>query len=75
MTLRHSLAVLPGIAVSLLPRLMCPACWPAYAGIVWCTVGRYSGSGENALHSSPQRQIQTLAARGGTRVGPGVDAR
>jgi hypothetical protein len=25
---------LPGIGVSLLPKLMCPACWPAYAGIV-----------------------------------------
>jgi hypothetical protein len=31
---KRSLAVLPGIGVSLLPKLMCPACWPAYAGIV-----------------------------------------
>ena len=28
------MAALPGIGVSLLPKLMCPACWPAYAGIV-----------------------------------------
>lgn len=34
MRLRRGLAVLPGIGVSLLPKLMCPACWPAYAGIV-----------------------------------------
>ena len=31
---RRSLAVLPGIGVSVLPKLMCPMCWPAYAGIV-----------------------------------------
>ena len=28
-----SLAALPGIALSLLPVGVCPACWPAYAGI------------------------------------------
>jgi hypothetical protein len=31
---KRSLAVLPGIGVSLLPKLACPMCWPAYAGIV-----------------------------------------
>ena len=31
---KQSLAVLPGIAVSLLPKLMCPMCGPAYAGLV-----------------------------------------
>ena len=31
---RRSLAVVPGIGVSLLPKLMCPLCWPAYAGAV-----------------------------------------
>lgn len=31
---KRSLAVLPGVGVSLLPKLMCPMCWPAYAGIV-----------------------------------------
>lgn len=24
----------PGIGVSLLPKLACPACWPAYAGLL-----------------------------------------
>lgn len=30
---KRSLATLPGIGVSLLPKLMCPMCWPAYAGL------------------------------------------
>lgn len=29
-----SLAVLPGIGAALLPALGCPACWPAYAGLL-----------------------------------------
>jgi mercuric ion transport protein len=33
-TLKRTLAALPGVGVTLLPKLMCPACWPAYAGIV-----------------------------------------
>ncbi len=33
-TFKQSGAALPGIGVSLLPKLICPACWPAYAGIV-----------------------------------------
>ena len=32
--LTRSLAVLPGIGVALLPKLTCPLCWPAYAGIL-----------------------------------------
>jgi len=31
---KHTLAIVSGIGVSLLPKLMCPVCWPAYAGIV-----------------------------------------
>jgi mercuric ion transport protein len=31
---KRTLVALPGVGVSLLPKLMCPACWPAYAGIV-----------------------------------------
>ena len=31
---KRSLAVVPGIGVSLLPKLICPLCWPAYAGVV-----------------------------------------
>ncbi len=30
----HSLLALPGIGVALLPKLLCPLCWPAYASIV-----------------------------------------
>ena len=37
-TMKQAMAALPGIGVSLLPKLMCPACWPAYAGVV-STVG------------------------------------
>lgn len=33
-TLKRSLGAVPGVGISLLPKLMCPACWPAYAGIV-----------------------------------------
>jgi len=28
------LAALPGIGVALLPKVACPACWPAYAGVL-----------------------------------------
>jgi hypothetical protein len=28
------LAALPGIGTAMLPKLACPACWPAYAGLV-----------------------------------------
>ncbi len=31
---RSSLATLPGIALAGLPKLVCPACWPAYAGLL-----------------------------------------
>lgn len=31
---RRSLGVVPGIGVALLPNVACPACWPAYAGIL-----------------------------------------
>ena len=34
MILRRTAAVLPGIGVSLLPKLICPLCWPDYAGLV-----------------------------------------
>ena len=38
MTWRRAVAVLPGMGVSLLPKLTCPLCWPAYAGLL-STVG------------------------------------
>ncbi len=31
---RASLAVLPGAGLALLPKVACPACWPAYAGVL-----------------------------------------
>ena len=32
--IRSTLAVLPGVGVALMPKLACPLCWPAYAGIL-----------------------------------------
>ena len=34
MTWRRTAAVLPAIGVSLMPKLICPLCWPAYAGLL-----------------------------------------
>jgi mercuric ion transport protein len=34
MTWKRAAAVLPGVGVSLLPKLTCPMCWPAYAGLL-----------------------------------------
>jgi hypothetical protein len=31
---KRILSVLPGIAVSALPKVTCPMCWPAYAGLL-----------------------------------------
>jgi hypothetical protein len=31
---KESLFAVPGVGVSLLPKLACPLCWPAYAGIL-----------------------------------------
>src|SRR5713101_7960802 len=31
---KQGLLALPGVGVSLLPKLACPACWPAYAGLL-----------------------------------------
>ncbi len=31
---KHGLLALPSVGVSLLPKLACPACWPAYAGLL-----------------------------------------
>src|SRR5215831_6630297 len=33
-TWRQSLMMIPGVGVSLLPKLACPFCWPAYAGLL-----------------------------------------
>src|SRR5882724_10859027 len=34
MTWKRAVDVLPGVGVSLLPKLGCPMCWPAYAGLL-----------------------------------------
>ncbi len=31
---KHTLLMVPAVGASLLPKLICPMCWPAYAGIV-----------------------------------------
>lgn len=31
---KQTVLALPGVGISLLPKLICPACWPAYAGVV-----------------------------------------
>lgn len=33
-TLKRTLVALPGVGVSLLPKLMCPACWPAVMSLM-----------------------------------------
>ena len=33
-TWKQSMVAIPGIGVSLLPKLACPLCWPAYAGLL-----------------------------------------
>jgi hypothetical protein len=34
MTWRRTATVLPGIGVALMLKLICPLCWPAYAGLL-----------------------------------------
>ena len=34
MTWKRGAAFLPGLGVALLPKLTCPMCWPAYAGLL-----------------------------------------
>jgi hypothetical protein len=33
-TWKQGLLALPGLGLSVLPKLACPACWPAYAGLL-----------------------------------------
>lgn len=33
---KQNALTIPGIGVALLPKLICPLCWPLYAGIVSC---------------------------------------
>ena len=38
---KRSLSVLPGVGISLLPKLSCPLCWPAYAGLLSSVVPNF----------------------------------
>src|SRR5438094_10426181 len=31
---KHNLLTIPGVGASLLPKLACPLCWPAYSGLL-----------------------------------------
>lgn len=33
-TWKQNLLAIPGVGLSLLPKVACPACWPAYAGLL-----------------------------------------
>jgi hypothetical protein len=33
-TWKHAMFAAPGVSFSLLPKLACPLCWPAYAGLL-----------------------------------------
>lgn len=35
--LRSTLAILPGVGVAFMPKVICPLCWPAYAGVLSAT--------------------------------------
>lgn len=35
--LRSTIAALPGLAVAFMPKVVCPLCWPAYAGFLSAT--------------------------------------
>lgn len=34
MTWKQMTSTVPSVSVSLLPKVVCPACWPAYAGVL-----------------------------------------
>jgi hypothetical protein len=54
---KQSLMTIPGVGMSLVPKLACPSCWPAYAGLLssvglgflmqpfWCLLLGHSHSG------------------------------
>jgi hypothetical protein len=70
---KSALAVLPGVAVALLPSVACPACWPGYAALL-------SSLGVGFLPTAPYLLPLTLVGlaipigvlAGGTRRGHGL---
>lgn len=63
-----SLAVIPGTLAAILPALSCPACWPAYAGLL-------SSSGIGFLWQGPYLLPITLALLGIALAALGYGAR
>lgn len=53
-TWKQGLLALPGVGVALLPKLACPLCWPAYAGLL-------SSLGLGFLISTPYLVPLTIA--------------
>ena len=53
MTWRRTAAVIPGIGVSLMPKLICPLCWPAYAGLLSAVGLGFLIDARNLLVSRP----------------------
>jgi mercuric ion transport protein len=63
---KSSLATVPGIAFAFLPKLACPACWPAYAGLL-SSVGL--GFLLNATYLLPLTVVFLVLAIGALAVG------
>ena len=66
-TWKQGLLALPGVGVSLLPKLACPVCWPAYAGLL-------SSGGRGFLISAAYLLALTLAFLALTLVALGFRA-
>lgn len=55
-------AILPGIGVSLMPKLICPLCWPAYAGLLSAVGLGFFVSARNLLFVTELFLIMAVAA-------------
>jgi mercuric ion transport protein len=62
MTWRRTVAILPGIGVSLMPKLICPLCWPAYAGLLSAVGLGFLVSARNLLFVTELFLIMAVAA-------------
>jgi mercuric ion transport protein len=63
-TLKQGLLALPGIGVSLLPKVACPLCWPAYAGLLGSTGLGFLLSSTHLLSLTAAFLVIALAALG-----------
>lgn len=71
---KQGLLALPGVGVSLLPKLACPACWPAYGGLLSSVGLGFLISAEYLLPITVAFLVLVLAAlvfRAGDRRGYG----